>query len=102
MEALEKAVDQVIDEAVAQPIPAEDLQRIKTLFNAEAIYAREGLQSLASYVGMLKMLGLPMDFITDWEGKVNAVDAEAIQAASELLRREASVTGHLLPEEKSP
>ena len=100
VEELEAAMDAVVAKALHTPISPEDLQRIKTLFSASAIYARDGLSSLAHYAGYLAMLELPLEFLTQWESYVDAVTAEQMQAAaSSVLQPQRSVTGLLLPQE---
>jgi zinc protease len=98
-QTIEEKVDAVLAEALRQPVAKDELERIRTLFKADAIYAREGLQSLAWYAGTLLALGLPMDYLTDWEERVDAVDEDAVAAALAVLHPQASVTGYLLPEE---
>lgn len=98
MADVEKAVESVLERVQKQPIAPEDLARIKTLFSASAIYARDGLSSMAHYVGYLVMLDLPLDYLTQWEHYVQAVSAEQMQQAAQVvLRPEASVTGYLYP-----
>lgn len=100
VEALEAALDDVLAQALTTPIAADDLARIKTLFKASEIYARDGLEPLAHYVGYLRMLKLPLSFLSDWAARVDAIEAEAIQASAQrTLVEEGSVTGWLLPEE---
>ncbi len=98
LETLEAAIDVILQEVVATQIQADDLTRIKTLYNASAIYARDSLSALAHYAGYLSMLNLPMQHLTQWEQLVNEVTAKHMQqAAAKLLQPEKSVTGYLLP-----
>ncbi len=99
-EELEAAMDVVLAEALNSTISPEDLQRIKTLFSASAIYARDGLSGLGNYAGYLAMLDLPLEFLTQWERYVDAVTAAQIHmAANAVLKPQRSVTGLLLPQE---
>ena len=98
LEELEAAIDEVLADALAAPIAANDLARIQTLYNASAIYARDSLSALAHYVGYLTMLGLPMEYLTEWEAVVKSVTPAQMQAAAQTtLLPEKSVTGYLLP-----
>jgi zinc protease len=102
IEALEAVLDKVLAEALQTRIMPADLQRIKTLFSASAIYARDGLTPLAHYAGYLAMLELPLEFLTQWEGYVDAVTPEQMQAAAKaVLQPQQSVTGMLLPKKAS-
>lgn len=98
-DALETAIGDLLQQVRSRPIAPEELARIKTVFKASGIYARDGLEPLAHYAGYLAMLGLPMTYLTEWEARVEAVTAAQIQdAARAVLRVEASVTGYLSPQ----
>jgi zinc protease len=48
------------------------------------------------------MLELPLEFLTQWEGYVDAVTPEQMQAAAKaVLQPQQSVTGMLLPKKAS-
>lgn len=96
--SLEAAIDGIMASLGAQPIAADDLQRIKSLYRASATYARDGLSGLAQYAGYLVMLDLPLEYLTQWEQQVEAITPLDMQQAAALLNTNASVTGSLLPE----
>lgn len=80
-------------------ISPEDLVRIKTVLKAEAIYARDGLETVAQIVGTLRVLGLDEHIFTQWPSRIDAVTAEDVRvAAREVLNAPQSVTARLLPQ----
>jgi zinc protease len=98
MDELEKAVDEVLAQALQEGITAEELNRAKTLSKSEVIYARDGLQSLAYIIGQLYMIGLDESFFNAWTDKIDAADARSLkEAGAFVLKPEKSVTGWLLP-----
>lgn len=97
---LETAIDKTLRQVRDTLIDPESLARIKTLFKAESIYERDGLEPIAQFAGYLTMLDLPLSYIDDWPDMVEAVTAEQIQAAARaVIQPQQSVTGYLLPEE---
>jgi zinc protease len=100
-ETLEKAIDATLKTAL-ETVPApEDFARAKTLFKADSIYAREGLQGMANIVGQLRMLGLPATWFETWDAQVDAATPEqSLAAAKATLIETQSITGLLLPEKK--
>lgn len=96
---LEEAIEEVIAKVKHQPIAIADLQRIRTLYKASVIYARDSLSAIAHFVGYVRMLNLPLEFIHEWEARIMEITPLQIQqAAQEVLVEDASVTGQLLPE----
>ncbi len=98
MPQITQAVDALLQDIAAQPIDNHTLERAKTLLKASAIYARDGLQPIAQYVGYLRIIGADVSYFTKWPQLVDAITAEQVQdAARHVLRIEQSVTGYLLP-----
>ena len=97
---IEKAVDKELEKLLAGSANAEDLARAKTLLKAEAIYARDGLTSMARIMGWIRIAGLDADYFNRWPDLIEAVTAEQVaEAAKATFRINQSVTGLLLPEE---
>lgn len=95
---LEAAIDKALAQSLATPFTTEELARAKTLSKASILYAQDGIENMAYVMGQLKMLGLGADFLHSWTEKVDAVTAEQVTEAGRfVLKREASVTGYLLP-----
>ena len=98
LEALDAAIDGVLNQFVAEPIDAEHLQRAKTRLVADAIYAKDSQASLARWYGEALATGLTIEDVTEWPARMEAVTAADITAAArKWLDKRRSVTGFLLP-----
>jgi zinc protease len=101
IETIEKAADIEIAKFMADGVSDEELARAKTLLKAETIFARDGLSEIANIVGYLRIIGLPASYFASWGELVDKVSKEQIlQAAKDTMRKEASVSAVLLPEEE--
>lgn len=100
MAAVEKAVDEELARAIKDGFSEKDLARAKTLLKAQAIYARDGLESMARVMGWIRMTGLDKEYFTRWPEMIEAVTpAQITEAAKATIDARQSVTGVLLPEE---
>jgi zinc protease len=100
LEDLEKAVDAVIAEVLANGVADDELARAKTQLIADTVYAQDSQATLARIYGASLAVGLSVDHVRGWPDRVRAVTAEEIRAAARSyldLRR--AVTGYLI---KSP
>jgi zinc protease len=94
---VEKAIDSVIAEVEQNPVPAEDLERVKTQLIAEAVYAQDSQATLARWYGAAITVGLSVDDIRSWPDRIRAVTAEQVRdAAQKWLDKKRSVTGYLI------
>ena len=94
---VEKAIDAVIAEVATNPVPAADLERVKTQLIAEAIYAQDSQATLARWYGAALTTGLSVEDIRAWPSRIAAVTAAQVkQAAEEWLDKKRSVTGYLI------
>lgn len=94
---VEKTIDAVIADVAAHPVPAADLERVKTQLVAEAIYAQDSQASLARWYGAALTTGLSVEDIRSWPDRIKAVTAEQVRAAAqEWLDKKRSVTGYLI------
>jgi zinc protease len=94
---VEKAIDSVIAEVAQNPVPAEDLERVKTQLIAEAVYAQDSQATLARWYGAAITVGLSVDDIRSWPDRIRAVTAEQVRdAAQKWLDKKRSVTGYLI------
>lgn len=101
MKVIESEIATLIDKVSQERIEESSLTRAKTLLKAEAVYARDGLQTVAQILGYVRVLGLDLSYYTDWTDHVEAVTAEQVrEAARAVLLPEHSVTGYLLPADK--
>ncbi|HUE65790.1 MAG TPA: pitrilysin family protein [Rhizomicrobium sp.] len=97
LETLEKAVDQVLNvSAIALPGDIE-LNRAKTQLVAGVIYRRDSQFALASAYGQALAIGLTVDDVNEWPGRIRAVSAEGARKAAQTLQRKQSVTAYLIP-----
>jgi zinc protease len=94
---VEQEIDGVIAGIVQNPIPAEDLERVKTQLIAEAIYAQDNQAVLARWYGGALSTGLSIEDIRSWPDRIRAVTAQQVQAtAQKWLEKKRSVTGYLI------
>lgn len=96
LEAIESAMNEVIQSFITTPVPEEDLLRVKKNLVADAIYAQEDLKTLAYIYGQALASGLTVDYVEHWQDHINAVTAKDVQdAARYVFNPSASVTGYL-------
>lgn len=94
---VEEAIDRVISDVERNPVPAEDLERVKTQLIAEAIYAQDNQATLARWYGAALTTGLSIDDVRSWPDRIRAVTAEQVRAAAQKwLDKKRSVTGYLI------
>ena len=100
LEDLEKAVDAVIAEVVANGVADDELARAKTQLIANTVYAQDSQATLARIYGASLAAGLSVDHVTGWPDRVRAVTADQVRAvARSYLELRRAVTGYLI---KSP
>jgi zinc protease len=94
---VEQVVDNVIADVVRNPVPAEDLERVKTQLIAEAIYAQDSQAVLARWYGGGLTTGSSIEDIRSWPDRIRAVTAEQVRAAAQKwLDKKRSATGYLI------
>lgn len=94
---IDKVFDSVIADVAQNTVPAADLERVKTQFIAEAIYAQDNQATLARWYGAAITVGLSVDDIRSWPDRIRAVTAEQVRdAARKWLDKKRSVTGYLI------
>ena len=94
---VEQAADNVIADLARNPVPAADLERVKTQLVAEAIYAQDNQTVLARWYGGGLTTGLSIEDIRSWPDRIRAVTAEQVRAAAQKwLDKKRSVTGYLI------
>ena len=97
--ALEKALFEELDAAIADGFKAEDIERAKKLITAQAIYARDGLRAGPNAIGQAFTQGQTIEDVETWPDRIAAVTAEQVmEAARSVLDEKSSVTSVLLPE----
>lgn len=99
LEIINKAVESEIIKMLKSGATDEEIERAKRLIKAEAIYAQDGLKSMAFVYGFALALGIDEKYIENWPEKIGSVTKKQIMdAASYVLMPERSVTGILIPE----
>jgi len=97
LEALEKAMDQVLGvSALALPRDA-DLARAKTQLIAGVTFRRDSQFAMASAYGQALTIGLTVDDVNEWPARIRAVSAENVRKAAQLLSKKQAVTAYLIP-----
>ncbi|HTC84011.1 MAG TPA: pitrilysin family protein [Rhizomicrobium sp.] len=97
LEALEKAVDQVLSVSALALPRDNDLARAKTQLVASVTYRRDSQFALASAYGQALTIGLTVDDVNEWPARIRAVNAEAVRKAAQSLSRKDAVTAYLVP-----
>jgi zinc protease len=94
---IEQAIDNVVADIANNPIPAEDLDRVKTQLVASAIYAQDNQAALARWYGAALTTGLSIEDIRSWPDRIKAVTGQQVrEAAQKWLDKKRSVTGYLI------
>ena len=97
LEALEKAVDQILGvNTLALPRDA-DLARAKTQLIASVTYRRDSQFALAMAYGQALTIGLTVDDVNEWPARIRAVSAESVRKAAQSLSRREAVSAYLIP-----
>ncbi|HVT54847.1 MAG TPA: pitrilysin family protein [Xanthobacteraceae bacterium] len=103
LEDLDKAIDGVIAEIVANGITAEELARAKTKLVADVVYSWDDPFTLARMYGAALTTGLSVETIQEWPDHIRAVTADQVQeAAKKWLASRHYVTGYLVKPPASP
>ncbi|MES2472894.1 MAG: insulinase family protein, partial [Pseudomonadota bacterium] len=97
LQALEKAVDQVLASTRSTLPEAVDLARAKTGLVASVTYRRDSQMALAMAYGQALTIGLTVDDVNEWPARIRAVSAENVRRAAQSLSRNQAVTGYLMP-----
>lgn len=97
LEALEKAIDQVLAGTRATSPQAVELSRAKTGLVASVTYRRDSQFALAMAYGQALTIGLTVDDVNEWPARIRAVTADGVRRAAQSLSRKEAVTGYLLP-----
>jgi zinc protease len=103
LDAAEAALDQAVDEFMAEGVDPGQLERIKMQIRAAMVYGDDDLSSLARRYGMALASGLTIEDVEAWPGILKAVTPEDIMAATErVFDRRNAVTAWLTAPEATP
>ncbi len=96
-EQLEKSIDEVIAEVLANGVTQEELDRARKVLQAETVYLLDSQSSLARVFGRALASGLSVSDVINWDDNLNSVTLGDIKkAAAGVLQIRRSVTGILL------
>lgn len=99
----EAALNNVLEQVTKTPPPMERLAQAKVSLSASALYAQDGLMSLANVFGELAMLDLNEDVFYGWQESIHAVSPQDVSAlATHIFTRSAMVNGYLEPARAAP
>jgi len=102
IDQVEMEVDAIIADVVAKGVTQEELDRSRNNMIASSVYLLDSQDKLARMFGVSLATGQTIDDVLNWDRDLGTVTVDDInKAARTILDRKASVTGVLLPEEKS-
>ncbi len=94
--AIEGAVDWMLEDLLENGVTEEELARSKKSLIADEIYSQDSQRALAREYGAALTIGMSIEDIQGWRGRVEATTAEDVMnAARRVLDRKRSVTGIL-------
>ncbi len=97
-QALRAEIEKLLDGGVSDAEVAEAKERLK----AAAIYARDSVSTPSQVIGSALAVGLAIEDVEAWPGRIEAVTTEAVNAAARaVLKENHSVTGVLVPKPTS-
>jgi zinc protease len=97
-EALEEAIETVLNAILMNGVTAEELERAKRSLTASVIYAQDSGRGLANIFGANLVNGQTIADLESWPDRIAAVSYDDILAAAKhVLVAEQSITGILLP-----
>jgi zinc protease len=101
LDKLETAVLAVTEQFLKEGPTRQELDRAKRMTIASEIFARDNQMGMASWYGQLLTAGASLDYIQDWDERIEAVTAERVLAAmKKRMAGVAYVDAVLLPEAK--
>jgi zinc protease len=96
--AIERAMDEVIANVVAQDVTANELILAKRRLRADLIYSVDAQSTMARLFGTALTTGATIEDVLGYSDRLNAVTAEEVKSvAAKYLRLERSVTGVITP-----
>lgn len=98
----EAALDAALASFMETGVDSAALERIKMQIRAAEIYARDNVDGIAQRYGQALTTGLTVADVQAWPDILQAVtEADVMEAARAVLRRESSVTGYLMTAEEA-
>jgi len=98
LEAIEAALDAVLEEIKTKGLTPQELDRAKNVYLAEYVYESDSQSTLARRYGWGRVVGRTLEQIEGWPEAIAKVTVEDLQkAARKHLDLRRSVTGFMLP-----
>jgi zinc protease len=98
LEALEAAIGEAVAQFLTRGVAIEELERAKTRFVAEMIYAQDSQAHLARLYGSSLAIGESVEDVVLWPQRIEAVTADEIRAVGErYILKGRPVSGYLEP-----
>ena len=96
LSAIEGAMDWVLEDLLKNGVTEEEIARSKKSLIADEIYSQDSQRSLARQYGAALTVGITIEEIQSWRGRLQAATADDVmKAARMVLDRKRSVTGIL-------
>jgi zinc protease len=96
LDRLDAAIETIIGNCLHLGFDAADIERAKRRLVASAVYARDNQMTQSRHYGMSLCIGLTIDQVKSWPGRIAAVTPEQIMHALRRLDRRLCVSGLLL------
>lgn len=97
LEALDEAVGAVIQRLIDDGVAAAELERARTRFISEMIYAQDSQVHMAHIYGSALAIGETVADVQQWTRRIEAVDAAAVREAARRFLTRPHTAGYLLP-----
>ncbi len=96
LSAIEGAMDWMLADLLENGVSDEEIARSKKSLIADEIYSQDSQRALARQYGAALTVGLTLEQIQGWRGRLEAATADDVmKAAKKVLNRKRSVTGIL-------
>jgi len=96
LEEAEAALDRELAAFLEEGVDQEQLDRIKLLYRAAQVYARDDVDGIARRYGQALAVGLDVEDVKSWPDVVDSITGEEIiEVARKIFHPERSVTGWL-------
>ncbi len=97
IEDVEAAIDEVINDVLANGVTKEEVERAKNTMIAQAIYAQDSQAHLARIYGVALTTGQKVEDIVEWPQRLENTTLEQVnQVAKKYLKSDVAATGLLL------
>jgi zinc protease len=103
LEEVERAIDAVLADVIANGVTQKELDRARKVYIADYIYESDSQSTLARRYGYGLMIGQTIEQIESWPEELEKVTLEDLKTvARKHLDIRSSVTGFLIPEAAEP